>query len=249
MQIEIQPNREIMKSIASKSFALVSAVAVSIGLTTKTAQAGPECDPLVRSANQMVGILTNLKEDFRKHYFHTPKYREIMQDAGDMRKRANHILEIATYRHVPIQHLEADVAALHSLSVQLHGRVDRNEQKRNGHVYGNTKHTHQMLASLTNVVCTMQQQIQALKQPVYHNHGRFSHNTRHQSPVYGGQPVYSQPTYNQPVYGGPVANFAPQTQCNVRQPSNPAYSSHQTPVYNNRGIAALHDTIRYYQRR
>lgn len=232
-----------MKSTASKNLALTASVAMAIWGISTPAQAN-QCDPLVHSTQQLVGLLTNLKEDFRKHYVHTPKFRTLMQDVGDMRKSANHILEIAVYRNVSIQHLEADVAEIDRLSHKLHSLVDRNEQKRNAHVHGNTKHTHQMLAGMTNIIHTMQQQIQVLKQPVRYGHGRYSHNVRPQAPVYQ-QPVYQQPVYQQPVYS------APQPQCDVRQPSVPAYTGHQnrSTVYSNGGIAAYENTSHWYRGR
>ena len=219
-----------MKSITSKPLALAAAITLSIGATTKSTQAGPECDPLVHSAQQLVGLLTNLKEDFRQHYFHTPKFRNLMQDAGDMRKHANHILEIATYRNVSIQHLEADVAEIDRLGHKLHDLVDRNEQRRRGHVHGNTKHTHQMLASMTNVIHQMQGQIQVLKRPVHYGpRGHFSQNSSYRAPV------YNQPS--RPVYSAPTVNYAPV----YVQPSQPQYFNGS-----NCAVNPNQNTIAYY---
>lgn len=228
-----------MKSITSKSFALVSAIVLSVGATTKTAQAGHECDPLANSALQLFNLLTNLKEDFRQHYLHTPKFRDLMQDVGDMRKHASHIREIAVYRNVSIQHLEADVAEIDRLSHKLHTLVDRNEQKRKGHVHGNTQHTYQMLASLTNLVHQMQQQIQVLKQPVYYNpRGHYSQNSAYRPQV------YNQP--RQPVYNAPTVNYAPV----YVQPAQPQYSNSANCAVNPRqsSIAAYENTNQWNRR-
>lgn len=230
-----------MKSIASKPLALIAMIALGVGATAKPAKAGPECDPIVNSAKQLVGLLTNLKEDFRQHYYHTPKFRKLMQDAGDMRKHANHILEIAVYRNTSIQHLEADVAEIDRLGHKLHNLVDRNEQRRRGHVHGNTKHTHQMLASMTNVIHTMQGQIQTLKQPVrrYGHRGQYSHNTGYRSQT------YRQP--RQPVYNAPAANHAP---ARVR-PVQPRYSANSSCAVDpgQHAIAAFENINQWIRRR
>lgn len=233
-----------MKSIASKPLALIATITLGLGATAQPAKAGPECDPLVNSAKQLVGLLTNLKEDFRQHYTHTPKFRDLMQDTGDMRKHANHILEIAVYRNTSIQHLEADVAEIDRLGHKLHSLVDRNEERRRGHVHGNTNHTRQMLASMTNVIHTMQGQIQALKQPVrrYGHRGQYSQNSG-----YRGQPQnYYQP--RQPVYNAPVVNY--QTPVYV-QPTQPGYSADANCAVNPRqnSIAAYENTSQWYRRR
>lgn len=237
-----------MKTNASKTLALTATVALTICGISTPAKAAHQCDPLVHSAQQLVGLLTNLKEDFRKHYYHTPKFRTIMQDTGDMRKRANHILEIAVYKDVSIQHLEADVAEIDRLSHKLHNLVDRNEQKRNGHVHGNTKHTHRMLASMTNIIHTMQQQIQVLKQPrpirYGNNRGHYSHNTRFTAPVQP-RPVYSTPVTRQPVYSAPASR----TPATCPQTSNQGFAtrgSYGSGYYNN-PASAFENTGQWYR--
>jgi len=227
-----------MKTTATKTLSLSAIAALALGGFTANTSIAASCDSLVQLAHQLDAQLEKLKEDLASHYKHTPQFDHIREDVRAMLRQAEHIDQLSHSPYTPAEHFAVDVAEIDKLSHHLHALVDRAEKSGRGHVHGNTKLTHQLLASVTATIHAMSEQIAVMRRPV-RNHNQYSQygnrapvqqtvqyrpqaQNRYTQPSYNAG--YAQQNYTQPNYGyaQPSNGYAqgPATTCNIATPTH-----------------------------
>ena len=176
-----------MKSLLSKSTLLATVVALS-SLASQTASAG-HGDELIHLSHDLEEVASGLQTEFQAHYSHTTAYRHLLADAAGIQSRAEHIHRLAHDPRVSLHHLEADLQQLDELSHHLHDLVDRTDAGYYGHVHGHTGHVHELMASVTSVIHTMEREVFAMQRyqtPSCEFGGHTSASPYQQAPGYHG---------------------------------------------------------------
>ena len=159
-----------MKSLLKKSTAIAAVIAAA-GLTLQSASAGHD-EGLIHLSHELEELAGSLHEEFGAHYSHTSAYRHLLADASSIAGRADHIHRLAHDPRAYLIHIEADLRQLDELAHHLHELVDVTDAGHYGHVHGDSRHVHTLMASLTGVIHSMESEVQAMQRPAcqFENH-------------------------------------------------------------------------------
>ncbi len=151
-------------AIASAALAIVS-----ITLAAPSAKAG-HGDDLISLSHRLEDLASELRDEFRAHYSHTRGYRHLLSDAARIEAEAEHIHGLAHDCRASLRHIATDLAELDELAHHLHELVDITDRGRYGHVHGNTRHVHELMASLTRVIHAMEDEVADIRRHDFHDH-------------------------------------------------------------------------------
>lgn len=159
---------------------LIPAIAVSaLALATVNVEARHE-NELVRLAHRIEDIVEELEEEFEDHYEHSGAYRHLISDLSKIEDEAGHIDDLAHNPHASLRHLKADLEDLDDLAHHLHSVIDAVSRGRySGHVDGNARHVHTMLASLNSTIHRMERVVASYTAPVRRHDDHHGHRRHH----------------------------------------------------------------------
>lgn len=132
-----------------------------------------------------------------RHYRDTPEYGDLVADARDLCRLADHMHDVARHEG-DLAHLEADLIQLDAMFRHLETVFDCIEERAArgyGRIHGNTAHVKRLLNSIADNIHHLYEDIQSLRRPVCAV-----------PPVAARRPVYTTPP-NTWGYGSPSHRY------------------------------------------
>ncbi|MCB1229787.1 MAG: hypothetical protein KDN19_05955 [Verrucomicrobiae bacterium] len=165
-----------MNQPTTKLAITTAAIALAVvGFASPNSARAEYGNDLISLSHRLEGLAEELTEEFSEHYRHTEAYRHLISDAAQIEDEAEHIHRLAHDPYASLGHIATDLEELDELAHHLHELVDQTERGRYGHVHGDTRHVHEMLAFLNRVIHAMEDEVDDLRHHDFHHDRGHEH--------------------------------------------------------------------------